>query len=80
MKVTSDQVHNLLHGNSEWESWVEPLQTMLPAYDIDTPERIAMFMAQCGHESNNFRVLQYFQSTLNVQDVMLKSIIGSQRK
>jgi len=30
---------------------------MLPAYDIDTPERIAMFMAQCGHESNNFRVL-----------------------
>ena len=57
MKVTSDQVHNLLHGNSEWESWVEPLQKMLPAYEIDTPERIAMFMAQCGHESNNFRVL-----------------------
>ena len=43
MKLTSDQVHNLLHGNSEWESWVEPLQKMLPMYEIDTPERIAMF-------------------------------------
>ena len=31
---------------------------MLPKYDIDTPERVAGFMAQCGHESNNFRVLK----------------------
>ena len=58
MVLTSDQIHNLLHGNSEWESWVKPLQDMLPKYDIDTPKSIAMFMAQCGHESNNFRVLK----------------------
>jgi len=58
MILSSDQVHKLLHGNKDWAEWVAPLQTMLPKYEIDTPNRIAMFMAQCGHESNNFRVLK----------------------
>jgi putative chitinase len=30
----------------------------LPDYDINTPQRIAMFVAQCAHESGNFRVLK----------------------
>ena len=58
MILTEKQVEQLLHGNKDWAEWVEPLQTMLPKYEIDTPNRIAMFMAQCGHESNNFRVLK----------------------
>ena len=58
MKLTEAQIHKLLHGNRDWSDWVQPLQEMLPKYDIDTPNRIAMFMAQCGHESNNFRVLK----------------------
>lgn len=31
---------------------------ILPRYKIDTPERVAAFLAQCGHESNNFTVLE----------------------
>lgn len=57
MNLTSDQIKGLLHGNNDWESWVEPIQEMLPKYDINTATRIAMFFAQCGHESLNFKVL-----------------------
>lgn len=58
MILTAEQVEHLLNGNKEWEEWVEPLQTMLPKYDINTPERIAGFIAQCGHESLNFKVIE----------------------
>ena len=57
MELTQVQIQHLLHGNKTWGDWVIPLQTILPKYDINTVDRIAMFMAQCGHESNNFRVL-----------------------
>jgi putative chitinase len=30
---------------------------LLPDYDINTPKRIAAFIAQCSHESGGFRVL-----------------------
>lgn len=57
--ILSDQhLEQLLHGNKEWPKWVEPVQEMLPKYGIDTPDRVAMFFAQCGHESLNFKVLE----------------------
>lgn len=58
MKVTEEQVKELLHGNSDWMQWVEPMQKLLPEYEINTPARIAGFIAQCGHESLNFKVLE----------------------
>lgn len=58
MKLTKAQVEALLHGNKEWEDWVEPLNTILPKYEINTAERIAGFIAQVGHESLNFKVLE----------------------
>lgn len=73
MILTSDQVKQLLSGNKDWEDWVLPLQTVLPKYDIDTPNRIAMFMAQCGHESNNFKVLR---ENLNYSANALNSIFS----
>ena len=58
MKLTREQIKSILHGNDDWEQWVSPLQEILPNYSINTAKRIAMFMAQCGHESLNFRVLR----------------------
>lgn len=58
MILSSGQIEQLLHGNKEWQEWVNPLQTMLATYQINTPERISMFFAQCGHESLNFTVLE----------------------
>ena len=34
------------------------MTALFPRYKIDTPQRIAGFLAQCGHESNNFTVLE----------------------
>jgi len=38
--------------------WVRQLNNHLPLYEINTPKRIAAFLAQCGHESAGFSVLK----------------------
>jgi len=54
----ADQVRELLKGNGEAEEWFECMEEILPFYDIDTVNRVAMFIAQCAHESNNFRITE----------------------
>ena len=58
MILSSGQIEQLLHGNKEWQAWEQPLKDILAKYQINTPQRIAMFVAQCGHESLNFTVLE----------------------
>lgn len=58
MNLTLEQTKHLIEGNREFEQWHELFQHFLPKYEIDTPNRMAMFFAQCGHESLNFRVLE----------------------
>ncbi len=58
LKLTVKHLERLLKGNDDWPTWVDPVQALLPKYGIDTPERIGMFFAQCGHESLNFKVLE----------------------
>jgi len=38
--------------------WHKALEQLLPDYDINTPKRIAAFVAQCAHESAEFTVIQ----------------------
>jgi putative chitinase len=40
--------------NSESEEWFDALYFILPEYKINTPERVAGFLAQTGHESSDF--------------------------
>lgn len=37
--------------------WCEILNELLPKYNIDSPQRIASFIAQCSHESGHFEKL-----------------------
>jgi len=55
---TEDQVRELLHGNGETSEWYEVMEEILPYYEINTVKRVAGFIAQCCHESNNFRIIE----------------------
>jgi len=56
-EFTEEMVIEMLRGNEEAEDWYDAMCEILPLWEMDTPERVAMFIAQCGHESNNFKVL-----------------------
>ena len=38
--------------------WLQPLTDTFAKYGINTIQRQAAFIGQCGHESNNFKVLE----------------------
>ena len=46
----------LIHRD-DWKDWYEAMCEILPLWEVDTVERVAGFIAQCGHESGGFRVL-----------------------
>lgn len=55
---TKEQIAKCAPRNKNSAELYEALSQVLPKYDINTPERIAAFMAQCGHESVDFSVLK----------------------
>jgi putative chitinase len=55
--LTQPQLAELIKGNPYVPQWHNALIQLLPDYEIDTPKRIAAFIAQCAHESANFRIL-----------------------
>ena len=55
---TEEAVHHLIPKVKNFEEWYSNLINILPEYDIDTPKRVAAFMAQCGHESGGFTLMQ----------------------
>lgn len=56
--LSKEQLNQLLPGNPYIEEWYAALSQVLPDYDINSPRRVAAFVAQCAHESGNFRVLK----------------------
>ena len=46
----------LIHRD-DWKEWYEAMCEILPLWEVNTIERVAGFVAQCGHESAGFRVL-----------------------
>jgi len=56
--MTLEQFKAILGNNPYADHWYDALSKLLPDYEINTPQRIASFLAQCGHESANFTALQ----------------------
>lgn len=55
---TEHQLAQLIPGNNNISEWFTTICDILPRYEIDTVNRVAAFIAQCAHESNNFKFLQ----------------------
>lgn len=60
--ITAEQFSHLFPRAQDPESWVNSMNEVFPTYDINTPQRIAAFLAQCGHESGGWTV---FEENLN---------------
>ena len=65
---SKDQLAKIIPGNPYLDHWYEALAEILPDYDINTPQRVAAFLAQCAHESGGFRALK---ENLNYQAASL---------
>jgi putative chitinase len=57
MQITKEQLSQLIPKNPYIDQWYEALSVLLPDYEINTPNRIAAFIAQCAHESASFTAL-----------------------
>jgi putative chitinase len=53
-----EKLEDILTGNKQVKEYYNALCKALPKYDITTERRVAGFLAQCAHESNNFKVLK----------------------
>lgn len=56
--ITEAQLRELIPRNRYISNWCRALNILLPDYEINTPERIAAFLAQCIHESGGFEFLR----------------------
>jgi putative chitinase len=71
MELTLQQLKQLLPKNPYVQHWHHALEQLLPEYEINTPQRIAAFIAQCAHESGGFMVLK---ENLNYKAATLRKI------
>lgn len=53
-----EHLAEIIKGNPNVDEWYEALVNVLPTYEINTPNRVSAFLAQCAHESGGFRTLK----------------------
>mgnify|MGYP000427389944 CR=1 FL=1 len=73
--LTAKQLNDMIPGNDRdtVERWHEAIIAKLPVYEINTKSRVAHFISQCAHESNNFRSLT---ENLNYSEKALGAVFG----
>jgi putative chitinase len=73
MELTKQQLQQLIPKNPYVDHWYDALSILLPDYEINTPQRIAAFIAQCSHESAGFTALK---ENLNYKPATLRKLFG----
>ncbi len=53
-----EHLAEIIGKNPYLDYWYNALCQILPEYGIDSPERVAAFVAQCAHESGGFKFLK----------------------
>ena len=53
-----EHLESIIGKNPYLDYWYNAICAILPEYEINTPERVAAFLAQCAHESGNFKFLR----------------------
>jgi putative chitinase len=71
MELTKEQLKQLLPKNPYIDQWHRALSQLLPDYEINTPQRVASFLAQCAHESGEFLFLK---ENLNYKAASLRKV------
>ena len=71
MQITREQLQQIIPRNPYIDQWASALNQLLPDYGIDTPQRVAAFLAQCAHESGNF---VFLKENLNYRAASLRKI------
>ena len=69
--ITGQQFAQLFPRAQDPESWAKAMNDVFPTYEINTPQRVAAFLAQCGHESGGWTI---FEENLNYSAQGLNSI------
>ena len=73
MELRLDQLKQIIPKNPYVEHWYNALSKLLPDYGIDTPARMAAFLAQCAHESGDFK---FIKENLNYRAASLRKTFG----
>ena len=58
MEITQEQLQSCIGNNPNLAQWCDALNQTLPEYGINNSQRVAAFIAQCAHESANFKKLK----------------------
>lgn len=71
MEITREQLAQIIPRNPYIDHWCEALNQILPEYEINTPQRVASFLAQCAHESGGF---VFLKENLNYKAASLRKV------
>jgi putative chitinase len=70
---TKEMLGEMIGKNPYLENWHTAIDAILPEYEINTPQRVAAFVAQCAHESAGFKFLK---ENLNYKAASLRKVFG----
>ena len=66
-----EHLAEMIGKNPYLDYWYDAVCQILPVYEINTPQRVAAFIAQCAHESGGFKFLK---ENLNYKAASLRKV------